>query len=314
MSETYHQQNTYKNGYLKVGDGYELYYECYGNPNGKPLLFVHGGPGIGFSDEAKRFFDPKIWNVILFDQRGSGRSRPHASLKNNTTKDLVDDMNKLLDSLKIDKAVLFGGSWGSTLALVYAIQNRERVSGIIVRGIFLCNKDDDYHFDNTIQNFFPESWERFMHLVPSEKRNNAIAYYYEKMTTGDQKNRDKYAFEWDLYEGFITKMNNTSITAFEEELKNDFDFAMSLIEIHYIVNKCFLEDNYILKNAHVLSDVPVSIVHGRYDFVCPPINAYNLHKQIKNSKLSFVISGHSSSDEALEDKLIEEVQRFESLV
>jgi len=305
---------SYKNGYLKVSDGYKIYYELYGNPRGKPVIFVHGGPGGGFSEEDKRFFNPKIFNVILFDQRGSGKSKPFASLKANTTAKLVQDMKKLLEFLGIKKIFLFGGSWGSTLSLVYAIKHPETISGILLRGIFLgTDKEIRYSYNGGVKRFFPEIWERFISNVPGKYRKNPVSYYLKKMKSKNPKVKEKYTFEWAYYEMSLLKLKSNQ-EEIKRELKRYSYKSLAPIEAHYFKNHCFLPDNYILKNAYKLSKIPISIIQGRYDFVCPPINAYKLHKKLKNSKLHFVFAGHSSSEKEIEKKLISEMNRFSKII
>ncbi|MFH1209678.1 MAG: prolyl aminopeptidase [archaeon] len=309
-------KRSYKRGYLKVSKIHSLYYELYGNPKGKPVLFLHGGPGGGFSERDKRFFNPRVYKLILFDQRGSGRSKPFASLKENTTFDLVEDIKKLLTFLKIKKTFLFGGSWGSTLALVYAIKYPKTVSGMLLRGIFLCSKNDIKHyFGGDIKNFFPEVWERFVSNVPKQYRNEKgiPSYYLKMMNSKDKKVKEKYTFEWAFYEMSILKLK----TKEEKILKlmKEFSYkSLAPLEAYYLKNNCFIHNNYILNNCNKISSIPVSIIHGRYDFVCPAINAFNLHSRLKNSKLYIVCAGHSSSEREIEKKLISEMKRFSKII
>lgn len=304
----------YKKGFLSVGGGHKLYYECCGNKRGKPILFLHGGPGVGFQDKHKRFFDPKVWNVILFDQRGSGRSKPFASIKNNSTQDLIKDITKLLEFLEIEKTVLFGTSWGATLALVYAISHPEKVLGLIIGSVYLGTKDDStYLWGGGIKDAMPDIWERFVSGVPMNEIGNIIQYYYEQMTTGSKKRQEKYAYAWAYFECALLhlRINEKEII---EDLEKYPPLAVSRIEAFYAKNDCFLEDNYILDNASKLSDILVSITHGRQDMVCRPINSYLLHKAIKGSKLHFVTGGHSSSEPEIEKKLIQEVKRISKII
>lgn len=307
------QYKAYKSGFFKVTDGHNLYYELYGNPKGKPMLFLHGGPGAGFTDDDKKYFDPEAWNVILFDQRGAGRSKPFASLHKNTTQELIKDIRKLLDFLKIKKTYLFGGSWGATLGLTYAIERPEDVLGMILRGIFLARKVDNKHYIGAgVKNFFPEAWERLVSRVPLKERKSIEKYYLKQMLSDDEKIKEKFSFEWAYYEMSILKlkMSHLKILKF---LKHFSYKSLSLLEAHYIANLCFIPENFILKNAHKIKHIPISIVHGRYDFICPPINAYQLHKKLKNSNLFIVTAGHSASEKNIEKKLISEVKSFSSL-
>ena len=309
MAKLFPKISPYRKGYLKVSDGHRLYYELCGNPKGKPVLFVHGGPGGGCSKDDRRFFNPKKFNVILFDQRGAGRSKPLGSLKGNTTRKLVQDMRKLLLFLKIDKVFLFGGSWGSTLSLVYAINYPETVSGMLLRGIFLASlKDVDYFINGPVKEIFPEARERFLSLVPEKERKGAVRYYSGKMNSAKRKTREKYKFEYAYYESTISHLKITHRQVMKKLKKWNYG-AAALIEAKYVANDCFLEKNYILKNAHKISGIPAVIIHGRYDLVCPPLGAYKLHKKLKNSRLYFVLAGHSSSEKEIQSKLVSEMNK-----
>ena len=300
----------YKKGYFKVSGGHELYYELYGNPKGMPVLFFHGGPGGGFSEKHKASFNPKKHNVLFFDQRGSGKSKPFASIENNTTQDLISDAKKLLDFIGFKKVFVFGGSWGSTLALLFAIQYPKLVTGLLLRGIFLASNDEMvsyYYPGNAVKFFFPEVWERFISLVPENKRPKTIEYYLEKMLNGPDK--EKYLYEWCLYESCVISIDY-DLEKTEKEIKKDDTYkAVSILEAHYFVNNSFLEDNFILKNANKLKNIPTVIVQGRYDVVCPPLYAHKLSQKMPHAKIHYVKSGHSGSDPATKKKLIEEMEK-----
>ncbi len=301
--------NPYKKGFLPVGDGHSLYYEFYGNPKGIPVLFVHGGPGGGFTNKHKRFFDKKKHNVILFEQRGSGRSTPHCGLKANTTQKLVEDINKLLKFAGVKRVILFGGSWGSTLALCYAIKYPETVSAMVLRGIFLATKKEikNYYGGGT-KTHYPEYWERFIAMVPANKRSNAISYYLDQMLSKDKKTSQKYRFEWKLYESALSKLHFTKKDY--ERIESEWIDSIAILEAYYMKHNCFLADNYILKNANKIAHIPTAIVQGRYDFVCPPENAYKLFKKLKNVKLHWAIAGHLSSEKAIANKLTAELNKM----
>lgn len=307
----------YKSGRLDVGDGHKIYYELCGNPKGKPVLYLHGGPGSGVSPDARRFFNPRKYNVVLFDQRGAGKSTPFATLQNNTTWKLVGDINRLLNHLGIKKVCIFGGSWGSTLALVYAIKNPHRVAGMVLRGIWLCEKEDnEYYIGGGVSNFFPEAYERFISNVPKRLRRNAgsiLGYYAQKMKSKNKKVRSKFIYEWARYEMSIFRLNMTE-KAIKESMKDGHYKSLSPLESYYVKNMCFLPDNFILKNALRLRKIPVTIVHGRYDMICRPILAWKLHKALPRSKLYFTISGHGSSDGNMKEKLVEEMDRMYNLL
>src|SRR5581483_1431674 len=228
---------SYQKDFLEVGEGHRMYYELYGNPQGKPVLFLHGGPGSGFYEDDKMFFNPKVWNVIFFDQRGAGKSTPFASIENNKTQYLISDINKLLQHVGIEKTFLFGGSWGATLALMYAIHHPEKVTGMLLRGILLCNDRDNKHLvGDGIRSHFPELWERFMSLVPETSRQDPIGYYlYQMMHAIDSSTRNKFAYEWAYYESALLKMQMTE-AEIQEDLADNTYHSLSIIEAYYMKN------------------------------------------------------------------------------
>ncbi|OGQ47500.1 MAG: prolyl aminopeptidase [Deltaproteobacteria bacterium RIFCSPLOWO2_02_FULL_44_10] len=299
--------NPYKKGYLKVTDGHHLYYELCGNPDGIPCVFLHGGPGLGFSDRTKKIFYSKNYRMIFFEQRGAGRSKPHASLKANTTWHLVEDVNRLLDFLNIDKAFLIGASWGSTLALVYAINNPHRVRGILIWGIYLASKKTDhYYLQGGVKRFYPEVWKRFSEQVPIRQRKAIADYYLQQMNSKNAKVRYHYCFEWLLYEVAMAQLTPTD-KKIENQMKR---FSKNQIVsfgrtiAHYMSHASFIPNNYILKNAHKLSRIPTTIFNGRYDVICPPEDAYALHSRIGTSKLQFLHGGHSLMSEKNSKRII----------
>jgi proline iminopeptidase len=299
----------YKKGFLEVSTHHKLYYELYGNPRGIPVIFLHGGPGAGFSDKDKSFFDKRRYNVILFDQRGSSRSKPFGSIKENTTQHLVKDIDKILDHLKFDKVYVFGGSWGSTLALVYAIHNPDRVLGLILRGIWLCDKNSiDHYIAGGIKDYYPDVWERFSKLV--KKGQKPADYYLKQMLSGNKKVSEKYAYEWAYYEMSFYTIRKIEKT---EEILNTFSYkSLAIMEAHFLKNNGFLPDDYIVKNIDKIKKIKTSIVHGRFDFICPPIQAFRLHAALKNSKLNIMTAGHSGYDKENFKKLKEELKRITS--
>ena len=307
MMATNKNLQSYQTGYINVSDGYELYYELYGNSKGIPVIFLHGGPGAGFSDSDKQFFDKRRYNVIFFDQRGASRSKPFGSIENNTTQHLVSDINIILDYLKFDQVFVFGGSWGSTLALVYAIHHPKRVLGLILRGIWLANKYGIEHYiGGGIKEFFPDVWDRFNKLVKTGE--NPVSYYLQQMLSKDEKISDKFAYEWAYYESSfytIRKIENI------KDIVDSFPYkSLAILEAHYIHNKCFLPEDFIIKNIDKIKNIKTAIVQGRYDFICPPIQAFRLHENLNNSKLNIVNAGHSSSDEEIKKALKTELKRI----
>ena len=287
---------SYKSGYFKVSDGHQLYYELYGNPKGIPVVTLHGGPGSGFSERYKTYFNPKIFNVLLFDQRGAGRSKPFAGLKANTTQKLADDINALMDFVGFEKAIFYGGSWGSTLALVFAIQNPKRVFHMVLRSLFLANREAmDYYIRGQVANFYPDVWQRFIDMVPEKLQHNPLRYYYKQMTTGSASVRKKFAEEWARYELTIAPLNKPTEAKIQKML-GEFSFeSLGTLEAHYISQNCFLAEDYILKNTHKIAAIPLDLMHGHYDLVCPAKHAHTLHSHLPKSTLKLFVQGHFMS-------------------
>ena len=299
----------YKTGHLNVGKGHKIYYELVGNPRGKPILFVHGGPGGGCSADDRRFFNPKKFNVILFDQRGAGRSKPFASTHANTTPELVEDMQKLLSHLGIKKAFLFGGSWGSTLSLAYAAQHPQSVTGMMLRGIFLATPEETKHaFGGGAQKHFPEAWERFTSIVPKSKRNKIVDYYLSKMTSKNKAVRRKHSYEWSYYEMSMLKLKSSPEDIKKSLSKHNFE-SLSVLEAHYAKNDFFIKKGHLLKSAKKMK-MPVVIIQGRYDAITPPIAAWKLHKTLPRSKLIFTVAGHGSSDQGNTQAILKELKKI----
>jgi proline iminopeptidase len=290
---------------IEVESPHRLYVEQCGNPEGVPVLFVHGGPGAGCGHLDRCFFDPERYRIVLFDQRGAGRSKPHAELKNNTTPQLVADIEFIREQLGIDRWVLFGGSWGSTLSLIYAETYPEKVMGLILRGIFLCRQKDLYWFYQLgASHVFPDYWEEYLQPIPVYERADMIGAYYERLTGDNELAKMAAAKAWSLWEGRCATLrpNADVIEAFSNP-----HLAMSLarIEAHFFVNDAFIEDNQILRNAKKLEGIPGIIVHGRYDMVCPLDNAFALHQVWHDSELHIVRdAGHASREPSITDALI----------
>ncbi len=298
---------SYKNWYLNVWDWHELYYELYGNPKWIPVLFLHGWPGGWFRESEKDFFDEDKYNVLFYDQRWASKSRPFWSIKNNTTWDLVSDINKLLDYLGFKNVYVFWWSWWSTLALVYAINNSNRVLGMVIRGIFLSNKYSiDHYLKWWVKEFYPEVWQRFISLVPAWE--DPLEYYLENMNSEDKEIKSKFLYEWSRYEMSIFSINKIDNV---DDILDTFSYeSMSILEAYYLKNNCFLEEDYILNNTNKIKDKKISIVHWRFDFICPPLQAFILHSKLGNSKLNITNAGHSSLDEENKKMLISELNRI----
>lgn len=289
-------------GYLQVSDLHEIYYEVHGN--GKPYLFIHGGPGAGFSEQDKRFFDFEQHKVIFFDQRGASRSKPFASIKENTTQDLVNDINILLEYLQITEINVFGGSWGTTLSLVFAIQNTEKVKSLLLRGVFLADQKAIHHFlGGALRSNYPKEWERFSKNVPTESTLSISEYYLDQMLNGTPEKREFYCYEWAYYEIsiFIKGIRENEIDA----VINQFPYqSLSIMEAHYMSHNCFLEDNYIINNTAIIEHIPTIIIHGEHDAICPVEYAQELHNKLSKSILYIENAGHSDSEPAIEKRII----------
>lgn len=299
----------YHTGLLSVGHGHEIYYEECGNPNGFPLVFFHGGPGAGCDETDRRFFNPARWRIILFDQRGSGRSNPFGGIEHNTTWDLVSDFSCLVEYLGVRRAVFFGGSWGSTLALLCAIKYPELLSGMVLRGIFLGESSEtEEYLGGGAARHFPEAWERFISHVPLGRRHNAVEYFYEQMTVGDKTVRARFAYEWAHYELSMLHLVPPSEDELHEEIHSFPFVSLGIMEAHYIRKNCFLEPGFILDNVHRIPQVPIIIVQGRYDVVCAPVSAYKLGNAFPHATLHIVLAGHSSTDPEIKRKLIVETE------
>ena len=291
---------------LEVSELHRLYVEESGNPEGIPIVFLHGGPG-GCSDPGhRRFFNPEKFRIILFDQRGCGKSRPHANLEHNTTWDLVEDMEKIREFLKIDKWVLFGGSWGSTLALAYAEKHTERVSGLILRGIFLARDEDvNWFFNGEVSRLLPEAWERFIDPIAEDERDDIITAYYKRLTSSNELVRMGAAKAWSIWEGSsVTLLPDRSVV----DYFSDPHIALSIarIECHYFYNNSFMRPNQLLEDAQLLNEIPGYIVHGRYDLVCPVDQAVLLSRHWTNSELKIIDdAGHAVTEPGISKVLVD---------
>ena len=290
---------------LAVEPPHLLYVEETGNPNGLPVLFVHGGPGAGCEPYHRRFFDPEVYRIVLFDQRGCGHSKPHASLEGNTTQALVADMESIRQHLGIERWLLFGGSWGSTLSLVYAEAHPERVAGLILRGIFLCRPDEiRWFYQEGASWLFPDAWEEFLAPIPVDERGDLLQAYYQRLSGDDEIARMACAKAWSVWEGRTStlKPNKHVIDHFAAPFTA---LSLARIESHYFVNNIFLDDNQILRDVGRLADIPAVIVHGRYDVVCPLRNAWELHQAWPDSDLEIIgDAGHSAAEPGTVDALI----------
>lgn len=291
---------------LPVQSPHELYVEECGNPEGLPVLFIHGGPGSGCNENSRRLCDPRFYRIILFDQRGSGRSTPHAELQNNTTAALIADIEVIREKLNIERWVLLGGSWGSTLALVYAQAYPERVLSMILRSIWLGRKEDRDWFltPHGAARIFPDYWEEFVSLLPAEQRHHPMYEYYSLLTSDDEVARLRAAETWTKWEASCAKLN-IDPSYINEITRPHNALAVARLECHYFINNCFLEPNQILSHMDRLQNIPALILHGRYDMVCLLENAWQLHKAWAKSKLFIVpASGHSITEPEMLNAMI----------
>jgi len=306
MSRLYPAIEPRRQFYLDTGDGHEIHVEECGHPDGIPLLFVHGGPGMGCNADHRRFFDPERYRILLFDQRGCGRSRPFASLENNTTAHLIRDMEAIRQESGIDRWVLFGGSWGSTLSLAYAAAYPERVLGLILRGIFLCRPSDlAWFYQFGAHHIFPDYWADFAAPIPESERGDMIQAYHHRLTGSDQTAMQEAANAWSLWEGRCATLRpNAAVTEKFSELKSALSVAR--IECHYFINRIFLGDNELLERAHRLREIPTTIVHGRYDVVCPINQAFALAQAMPHADLQVIPdAGHAVNEPGISRALIE---------
>lgn len=282
-------------GFLEVGGGHRLYYEECGNPHGKPVVFLHGGPGSGCTPNMRRFWNPDVYRIVLFDQRGAGRSTPHASLENNTTWDLVNDIEILRAALQIDKWQVFGGSWGSTLALAYSEKHPERVTEIILRGIFMLRKKEiDWFYQHGASEIFPDRWQEYLKPIPKRERGDLVAAYHKRLTSDDADVRLEAARAWSTWEGTTsTLLQNAQVVA--DFADADKALALARIECHYFVNGGFMEEDQLIRNVDRIRNIPAVIVQGRYDVVCPMISAWDLAEAWPEAKLRIAPdAGHAA--------------------
>lgn len=310
--ELYPPLEPFDSGFFETGDGHRIYYEQCGARDGKPALFVHGGPGGGGDVKARRFFDPSAYRIIVFDQRGAGRSEPHASLENNTTWHLVADIERLRELLGIDRWLVFGGSWGSTLSLAYAETHPQAVSELVLRGIFLLRESElEWFYQHGANALYPDQWAALVAGLSEDERGDVLAAYHGLLTCGDRDAELEAARRWSLWEAA------TSCLVPNEDLKAQFEapeFALPLarIEAHYFVNRGFLEyPEQLFDGVERLRSIPAVLVQGRYDLVCPPVTAWELAERWPEAELELVdASGHSAYEPRILDRLVAATDRF----
>jgi proline iminopeptidase len=300
----------YSNGMLDLDGHHLMYWEVSGNPEGVPVVFLHGGPGAGASPSHRRFFDPEYYKIIIFDQRGSGRSQPFAEIAGNTTQHLVSDMETLRQYLKIDRWLVFGGSWGSSLGLAYGIAYPDRVLGFILRGIFLCASRELNWFLGGIKTVFPQEWLDFCNFLPEDEQDEILNSYYKRLINPDNLIHGPAAFAWSQFEGSCsTLLPNARSRAFINSSRTFL--ALARIEAHYFLNDFFLPDNYFYKHLDKIIDIPATIIQGRYDMICPIVTAYEYSNLWPNANLVVIPdAGHSAMEPSLKSALVAATENF----
>jgi proline iminopeptidase len=305
----------YRSAELKVSALHTIYYEEVGNPKGVPILFLHGGPGGGLTPNYRRFFDPGHYRVVLIDQRGAGKSTPYAELRENTTWDLVRDIEAVREALGIRKWIVFGGSWGSTLGLAYAVTHPARVLGLILRGIFLCRKlEIDWFYQEGASHIFPDAWEEYLAPIPPAERGDLVGAYYRRLTGPDEAERVRCAIAWSKWEASTMYLvpNEASI---REHAEPKTALPLARIECHYFhYNTFFQTPNYLLESVPKIRHIPGVIIHGRYDLVCPIRNAWDLHRAWPEAELAIVPNaGHAAMEPGIRSRLIEATEAFKKI-
>lgn len=312
MRSLYPDIEPFDSGMLAVDDRHTLYWEQCGNPEGKPVVLLHGGPGGGCNEKMRRFHDPAKYRIVLFDQRGSGRSTPHADLVDNTTWDLVADIERLREHLGIERWQVFGGSWGSTLALAYAQTHPTRVTELVLRGIFMLRHWElQWFYQQGASRLFPDAWEHYIAAIPEAERDDLIGAFHKRLTSEDADTRLAAAKAWSIWEGATSFLHIDPDFA-DAHGDPQFALAFARIENHYFVNKGFFEvDDQLLRDAPRIAEIPGVIVHGRYDVVCPIANAWDLHKAWPKADLVIApSSGHSAFEPEITDALVAATDRF----
>jgi proline iminopeptidase len=312
MKTFYDAIEPYDQGMLPVSPIHTIYYEQCGNPEGQPVVFLHGGPGGGLSPEYRRFFDPAAYRIVLFEQRGSGRSTPHANLEDNTTWHLVADIESLREHLGIESWMVFGGSWGSTLALAYAQAHPQRARSLVLRGIFLCRpKEISWFYQEGASAIFPDVWENYLRVIPEAERGDMLGAYHRRLTGEDEAVRLEAARAWSIWEASTSKLfQDPDLIEHFEDAHTALAFAR--IECHYFMNNAFFDsDNYLIENIEKIRHIPTVIVQGRYDVVCPMMSAWELHGAWPEAELRVIPdAGHSATEPGIIAALVDATDGF----
>ncbi|MCB2129110.1 MAG: prolyl aminopeptidase [Rhodobacteraceae bacterium] len=300
----YPQVESFDQRMMDVGDGHRIYVEQCGHPAGLPVVVLHGGPGGGCSPAMRRYFDPSVYRVILFDQRGCGRSRPHASVEANTTWHLVADIERIRAELGIDRWIVFGGSWGATLALIYAQTHPAAVMNMVLRGVFLMTEGElNWFYGGGAGAFWPDRWQKFAGVIPAAEQDNLIEAYHKRLFSGDVALETRFARSWTAWENALASIESDGITG---DAPSDYARAFARLENHYFINRGFLEtDGQILRDLAKLRDIPATIVQGRYDMICPPVSAWTLAQHWPRAGLRLIPSaGHALSEPGISAELV----------
>lgn len=317
MADLYPEIKPFKTKYLKVSDIHTIYLEQVGNPEGKPVIFLHGGPGGGLSDYYRQFFDPEYYRVFLFDQRGCGKSTPFAELKENTTWDIISDMELIREKYNIDKWLLFGGSWGSTLALSYAVKHPDRVTGMILRGIYLGQtyETDWLYQPGGASRVFPDEFNQYLSILHESEYANTVKAYYKRLTSDNEKIRNEAAKLWAVWEGSISKLypDKDFIEDFGDPSKA---VALSVLECAYFLNDLYFEyPDWLLDNLHTIKHIPTIIAQGRYDMVCPMEAAWKLKKRMPDADLRVITAaGHNMGEPGIKSELAQACEDFKKIL
>jgi proline iminopeptidase len=300
----YSEIEPYNTQYIQVDNIHKIYVEQSGNPDGIPIIFLHGGPGAGINQLYRRYFDPKVYNIILYDQRGSGKSTPYGSVENNTTQYLIKDIKTIFEKLGIEKSIIYGGSWGATLALLFSEKHPELVHSLVLRGIFLCRKNDiRWFYQNGAHEIFPDKWNNFICDIPTEEHDNLLKAYHKRIHSADIKTSEKFCMKWAEWEGQCS-----SLMPSPQIVKQFSQYSVSLakIETHFFINDCFIDENQIINKIKSIENIKCYMVHGRYDIVCPLKQAYDLNFVYPKSQLSIINdAGHSLLESGTTRKILE---------
>jgi proline iminopeptidase len=311
----YPEISPYHTTWLERPHGHKIYVELSGNPHGKPIIFLHGGPGGGTNPKQRQFFDPKHYQIILFDQRGCGQSKPLGETNGNTTADLLSDIEAIRKHFNIKNWIIFGGSWGSALALAYATQHPETIKALILRGIFLSRKTELDWFLGEVRAFFPEAHQTLLDFLPIDKRNELVKNYSEFVFSNDLKISGSASIAWNRFESGLLKLipqveENKTLT--DEDIQNEI--ARARVQLHYIKDQCFIDGKKILEEVKQLKNIPITIIQGRYDMVCPPITAYELYQCMPHANFIMVPdAGHSASEPSMTSELVKATNHYRAL-